>query len=205
MSRACTVCQHAERDAIDRALVGGTPNRALSTQHSLTESAIRRHKASHLSPVLQQSHKAAEVERGESLVNQVRALQARAVGLLEEAEKQNDIRAACAALRELRGLCDLLTRCFPPEVLEEARRTCWIKSMSDAELDAYILSDGEALALGDPRFRAPMLWRAWWWRRRVSVPFGSGEGRGGLRAKRGIGRAAELTDEILSTPSRAQL
>ena len=49
MPHLCTVCRHAERDAIDAALVAGnTSNRRIASQHRLSEAAVRRHKAAHL-------------------------------------------------------------------------------------------------------------------------------------------------------------
>jgi len=43
--RTCTVCRHPQRDAIDAAIVAGTPYRRIAAQYRLAEASIRRHKA----------------------------------------------------------------------------------------------------------------------------------------------------------------
>ena len=48
MARTCTVCTHPERVAIDQALVGGEPNRAIARRMALSKDAVARHRASHL-------------------------------------------------------------------------------------------------------------------------------------------------------------
>lgn len=52
MPQACTICQHAQRQAIDQALAGGESNRRIAAQFGVGESAVRRHKASHLPAVV---------------------------------------------------------------------------------------------------------------------------------------------------------
>jgi len=49
MPQRCTICTHPERTAIDRALVAGEQsNRRIASQFSVTEGAVRRHKAEHV-------------------------------------------------------------------------------------------------------------------------------------------------------------
>lgn len=48
MSRICTICSHADRRRIDALLVEQVPNRRIATQFDVSESAVRRHAASHL-------------------------------------------------------------------------------------------------------------------------------------------------------------
>jgi hypothetical protein len=52
MPRVCTVCTHAERDAIDRALVEGPPKQQIAAAHGLSETPVRWHAKKHLPGVL---------------------------------------------------------------------------------------------------------------------------------------------------------
>jgi hypothetical protein len=50
MPRPCSICSRpsAERDAINRDLVAGVPNRRIATQRGVSEAAVRRHRKAHL-------------------------------------------------------------------------------------------------------------------------------------------------------------
>ena len=79
MPRSCTICEHPDREAIDRALVGDSSNLSVSSLFGVSESAVRRHKANHLPAKLVMAEKAAEVAEAGSLLAQVRDLQSRAL------------------------------------------------------------------------------------------------------------------------------
>ena len=46
--RQCSICTHPAREAIDGALLGGEPGRGIARRYSVSEAAVRRHKANHL-------------------------------------------------------------------------------------------------------------------------------------------------------------
>lgn len=98
MPRACTVCSHPEREAIDRALVEGTPNRRIASHHDVTERAVRNHKANHLPATLAKSQDAREVAEADDLLAQVRDLQTRTLAILEAAETVQEHRTALSAI-----------------------------------------------------------------------------------------------------------
>lgn len=52
MPRACTICTHAEREAIDRALVAGDPAPRIAALHRVSEDAVARHRGAHLAALL---------------------------------------------------------------------------------------------------------------------------------------------------------
>lgn len=111
MGRTCTVCRHPERDALDGVLVANhAAFRELAALYSLSPSALRRHKLEHLPTALVRAAEAEQTTRGESLLDQVRRLQARSTTILDKAEHTGDLRATLAALRELRGVLDLFGR-----------------------------------------------------------------------------------------------
>ena len=110
MPRSCTVCDHPDREAIDRALVGGASNRSVASLHDASEAAVRRHKGKHLPAKLVLAEKAAEVAEADTLLDQVRGLQGRAFAILEKAEETGELRTALGAIREARGNLELLAK-----------------------------------------------------------------------------------------------
>src|ERR671916_171174 len=110
MPRACTVCEHPEREAIDRVLVGGASNRSVASLHDVSEAAVRRHKSNHLPAKLVMAEKAAEVAEADTLLEQVKGLQGRAYAILEKAEETGELRTALGAIREASGNLELLAK-----------------------------------------------------------------------------------------------
>ena len=110
MPRTCTICQHPQRAGIDAALVTGTPYRRIASQFQVSEIAVRRHKAAHLPETLAQARDAEEVAHADDLLAQVRDLQARALSILDTAERAGDLRTALMAIREARSGLELLAR-----------------------------------------------------------------------------------------------
>lgn len=115
MPRRCTVCVHADRAAIDVALVDGAPLRNVAEQFRLTPTSLHRHKAAHLLTDLVEAHAAGEGVRRETLVDQVQALRDRTLGILDKAEAADDPRVALAAVREARACVELLAKVAAPE------------------------------------------------------------------------------------------
>ena len=58
-----------------------------------------RHKANHLPAKLVMAEKAKEVAQADSLLDQVRDLQGRALAILDQAEMSGDLRTALGAIR----------------------------------------------------------------------------------------------------------
>ena len=110
MARSCSVCRHPDRDAIDRALIEGQPYRDIAGQYSVSKSGVERHGRNHLPATLTNAAEAEEVARADDLLSQLRALQGRALGILEKAESSGDYRAALSAIREARGCLELLAK-----------------------------------------------------------------------------------------------
>jgi hypothetical protein len=113
MPRKCAICTHADKEAIDEALVGDASNRSVASLYDVSEAAVRRHKANHLPAKLVMAEKAAQVAQADNLLEQVRDLQERAYGILDKAEGAGDLRTALGAIREARGNLELLARRAP--------------------------------------------------------------------------------------------
>jgi hypothetical protein len=111
MPRRCSVCTHPDRENIDEALVGATAISAISAKYrDISEDALGRHKANHLPSKLVMAEKAKEVAQADSLLDQVRDLQGRALAILDQAEMSGDLRTALGAIREARGNLELLAK-----------------------------------------------------------------------------------------------
>jgi hypothetical protein len=110
MPRVCTVCEHHDREAIDRALVGDASNRSIASLYDVSEAAVRRHKANHLPAKLVMAEQAAEVAEADNLLDQVRDLQSRTLAILEAAEETRQHRTALGAIGEARSNLELLAK-----------------------------------------------------------------------------------------------
>ncbi len=108
MPRQCTVCQHNERDAINRELAGNTAIPALAALYRVSEDALLRHKQNHLPAALAKAEAAKEVSRADDLLAEVNKLKAKAIDLLLKAEAAGDYRTALAGIREARSCLELL-------------------------------------------------------------------------------------------------
>jgi hypothetical protein len=108
MPRVCTVCQHPERAAIDKALVGGSAKRDVSALFRVSEDAVTRHAAAHLPKALAQAHEEREAARADDLLAEARRLKEITMGLLGRAVQANELRTAIAAVREARGNLELI-------------------------------------------------------------------------------------------------
>ncbi len=108
MARACTICTHQERAAIDQALVVGGAMRPLAALYRVSPDAIERHAASHLPQALSKAQDAKEVAQGDDLLKQVRDLQRITMALLAKAVQANDLRTALQAVGQARGNLELL-------------------------------------------------------------------------------------------------
>jgi hypothetical protein len=110
MPRPCSVCHHPEHATIDRDLVQGLTYRNISKRFDISIMALARHKQAHVPLTLVKAHEAETVAQADDLLAQVRQLQAKAWGILQQAEGAGQLMIALAAIREARGLIELLGR-----------------------------------------------------------------------------------------------
>jgi hypothetical protein len=116
--RACTVCSHESRDAIEDSFIAGTPKRRIASHYGVSERAVRYHLREHLPALLALARDAAQASRADSLLDRIEALQSRTLAILEATEETHDHRVALAAIREARGNLELIG-----EVTKELDRT----------------------------------------------------------------------------------
>ncbi len=110
MPRRCTICTHKKRTAIDKALVARQPFRHIAAQHRVSTSALVRHHDDHIPAALVRAQEAAEAAQADALLAQVCDLRDRALGILDTAEAEEDLKAAISAIREARGCVELLAK-----------------------------------------------------------------------------------------------
>jgi len=110
MPRRCTACTHPERDEIDRAIVASESNRNIAKRFELTSASVHRHARAHVPALLRRARDADEMGRADSLLDQLRCLQRRALRILDTAEAADDPATALRALREVRGTIWLIAK-----------------------------------------------------------------------------------------------
>jgi hypothetical protein len=118
MPRSCTICSHESRDAIEDAVIAGTPKRRIASRYGVTERAVRHHTREHLPALLALARDAERAARADSLLDRIEALQSRTLAILEATEETHDHCVALAAIREARGNLELIG-----EVTKELDRT----------------------------------------------------------------------------------
>ena len=110
MPRVCSICTHAQRADIDKALASGQVPAAVSALFRVSEDAVTRHKARHLPAALAKAQDAHEVATADGLLRELLALRDRAYTLLETAESAGDVRTALMGIREARECLALMGR-----------------------------------------------------------------------------------------------
>jgi hypothetical protein len=96
-------------DIINVKLVEGATLDALSKAYGLNISALHRHKK-HIPAQLSMAHKAQEVAAADSLMGRIGALNLKAEDVYKRAVKAENLTAAIAAVRELRGITELYAK-----------------------------------------------------------------------------------------------
>ncbi len=120
MSRRCTICDHAERDQIDRALVRGAPFRHIAAQYGLSTGALQRHKAEHLPTAMVQARQVGDVINAGELVAFLTRSYTRTEQIFQRADAAGNDKLALMAIRE--GVRVLAVALRAVETLEVDRR-----------------------------------------------------------------------------------
>ncbi len=107
MPRSCLICQHPDRESIDKALARQTSNRELARVYSLSEASIRRHKANHLPARVARAQEAEDVREALDVVRQLKAINAASLHILKEAREQGRQGTALAAIDRIHKQIEL--------------------------------------------------------------------------------------------------
>ena len=101
MPRTCLACSHAEREAIEKALVAGEPLRNIAKRVSISPAGLLRHK-SHVAGTIAKAQERRDENLGDSIFDEIKQLQRKALELLGKMESEGDYRGAIVAAREVR-------------------------------------------------------------------------------------------------------
>ena len=110
MGQTCKTCHHPSVQEIDKALLAGQPYRSVANQYEASPSSVYRHQQDHLPAALVKASEVAEIAHGNTLLEQLQGLQARASGILEAAERAGDLRTALSGVKEIRGTLELVAK-----------------------------------------------------------------------------------------------
>jgi hypothetical protein len=102
--RACTICIHPHRAAIDSALVAGQRGNDVASEYRVSPDAISRHRLHHLARVeVELAGAPVSVGPGD-IIGSIADLQTRIMRILRRAESRRDLRGALACIREASNL-----------------------------------------------------------------------------------------------------
>ena len=138
MPRTCTICAHDEGHSINVALVQREPYRAVARQYGVSKDALQRHSAEHLPELLVKAKDAVEGAEADDLLDEVRALHARTLAILEAAEETNELRTALGAIREARANLELVAKVR--QLIDQSPRINLYLSTEWMELRAIIVA-----------------------------------------------------------------
>jgi hypothetical protein len=110
MPRACSICSHEHRDAMEDAFIAGQAKRRIASQHGVTERAVRYHMREHLPALLALARDAERAARADSLLDRLEALQSQTLAILDAPEDQRTALAAIAQARRNLELIGEVTR-----------------------------------------------------------------------------------------------
>jgi hypothetical protein len=119
VARRCTVCDHPERDKIDRQLINGEVFQTIADNSRLSATALKNHKAKHIPVSLVQAHREEEASWAGKILADIAELRQLTRRLLEEAITARDRRIYPQFLRELREQIKLLVDVHGMDDLEK--------------------------------------------------------------------------------------
>ena len=124
----CTICNHPQRVEIDKALISGATYREIAQRFGASRDALYRHrKNGHIAEQIAKVAKKKEIQQAkevqaailaqeaqeaadaQTILDEVSRLKDRALTILDRAETEGT-REACMALREVRGIVELLAK-----------------------------------------------------------------------------------------------
>jgi hypothetical protein len=113
--RACSICSHEHRDAMEDAFIAGQAKRRIASRHGVSERAVRYHMREHLPALLALARDAERAARADTLLDRMEALQSQTLAILDAPEDQ---RTALAAIAQARRNLELIA-----EIAKELDRT----------------------------------------------------------------------------------
>lgn len=107
MPRACTICAHAERAAIDTTISAGRSYRNIAQQYGVGYTAVARHASEHIAAAVASSQSAKREGAALDVVAQLRAINGAALAVLQDARKARDGELTLKAIDRLQRQIEL--------------------------------------------------------------------------------------------------
>ena len=107
MSMTCSVCRNPDRNAIDEALLRSDSFRHIAAQHSVSTTALQRHKNACISAQLAKAKDLQETDRASDLVGRLREIHVETKAILAVAKKSKDWPTALRAIGRLEAQIEL--------------------------------------------------------------------------------------------------
>lgn len=112
MPMACSVCNHSDRPAIDKALATGQAKRRIAADYELSESAVHRHFDEHLPARIVKAQERQDVREALDIVTQLKAINSASIEVLKMARTSGDgelvLKACDRVLRQVELQAKLL-------------------------------------------------------------------------------------------------
>src|SRR5918994_4602529 len=105
MPRACSICGHEHRDAMEDVSIAGQAKRRIASQYGVSERAVRYHMREPLPALLALARDAERAARADTLLDRMEALQSQTLAILDAPEDQ---RTALAAIAQARRNLELI-------------------------------------------------------------------------------------------------
>jgi len=105
--RACTICTHTERAAINAALLTGTALRDIAGQFGVSKSSLDRHKEEHMPVALVKAQEVEDVRQALDIVAQLKAINGAALTVLGEARRSGNGELALKAIDRIQRQIEL--------------------------------------------------------------------------------------------------
>jgi hypothetical protein len=103
VARNCSIWAHDEAHAINVELVSRVPYRDIERRFGVGRNALKRHLEEHIPELLVKAKEDLEAFEASENFRQIKALQAKTLKLLLDAEEAGELRTALAGIREARG------------------------------------------------------------------------------------------------------
>lgn len=113
MPPTCSICIHAKRPEIDRALLAGDSLRNIAKHFAVTSAALNRHKTNHLAQRLAQvarRNEQADIRTAIDVVGQLKAINGVALSVLKGAREAGDGELALRAIDRIQKQIELQAR-----------------------------------------------------------------------------------------------
>jgi hypothetical protein len=110
MPQICTICTHPERAAIEQAMVGDQPNRAIARQWRVSKDAVARHKEEHLPARVVKAQEATDLRQALDVVAQLKTINRVTLSILKGAHETRNDKIALAAVDRVQRQIELQAR-----------------------------------------------------------------------------------------------